>query len=158
MYQLLQWSVSIISWGFIYFVGFIVRSCLINEYYIHIYHLLYRLQQQFNRFIFKLEQQEYEKENIAWSFISFPDNQDVIDLIEKKHSGIFSILDEQCKLAKCTDSSYSRGWDFVKCSRHKNFAKSRCNWVLVMSCPWSSIIFHVLWLEGLDMPETDVIQ
>lgn len=64
------------------------------------------LQQQFNRHVFKLEQQEYERENIAWSFISFPDNQDVLDLIEKKHSGIFSILDEQCRLAKCTDHSF----------------------------------------------------
>ncbi len=71
-----------------------------------------------------MEQQEYEKENIAWSFISFPDNQDVIDLIEKKHSGIFSILDEQCKLAKCTDSSYSRAL-YEKCEEHTCFESSR---------------------------------
>lgn len=82
------------------------------------------LQQQFNRFIFKLEQQEYERENIAWSFISFPDNQDVLDLIEKKHSGIFSILDEQCKLAKCTDSSFSRAL-YEKCEDHTCFESSR---------------------------------
>jgi myosin-5 len=82
------------------------------------------LQQQFNRFIFKLEQQEYEKENIAWSFISFPDNQDVLDLIEKKHTGIFSILDEQCKLAKCTDSSFSHAM-YEKCSDHSCFGSTR---------------------------------
>ena len=87
-------------------------------------HRPHRLQQQFNKFIFKLEQQEYEKENIAWSFISFPDNQDVLDLIEKKHTGILSILDEQCKLAKCTDSSFSRAM-YEKCGDHSSFGSSR---------------------------------
>ena len=66
------------------------------------------LQQQFNRFVFKLEQQEYQREGIEWSFISFPDNQDVLDLIEKKHEGILSILDEQCRLARCTDATFAR--------------------------------------------------
>lgn len=42
-----------------------------------------KLQQQFNNFIFKLEQEEYEKEKINWSSIQFVDNQDVLDLIEK---------------------------------------------------------------------------
>lgn len=42
-----------------------------------------KLQQQFNNFIFKLEQEEYEKEKINWSSIKFVDNQDVLDLIEK---------------------------------------------------------------------------
>jgi len=82
------------------------------------------LQQQFNKFIFKLEQQEYERENIAWSFISFPDNQDVLDLIEKKHTGIFSILDEQCKLAKCTDQSFANV-TYEKCRDHPRFIADR---------------------------------
>ena len=75
------------------------------------------LQQQFNRFVFKLEQQEYEKEGIDWSFISFPDNQDVLDLIEKKRDGILSILDEQCRLARCTDKSFALAV-YDKCSSH----------------------------------------
>jgi len=34
-----------------------------------------KLQQQFNSHIFKLEQQEYVKENLDWSYINFNDNQ-----------------------------------------------------------------------------------
>lgn len=78
------------------------------------------LQQQFNKHVFKLEQEEYEKEGIEWSFISFPDNQDILDLIEKKHTGIFSILDEQCKLAKCTDQSFANV-TYGKCHDHPRF-------------------------------------
>ena len=33
--------------------------------------------------MFKMEQEEYEKEQINWSYIEFIDNQDVLDLIEK---------------------------------------------------------------------------
>lgn len=33
------------------------------------------LQQQFNQFVFKMEQKEYTKEGISWSFVEFPDNQ-----------------------------------------------------------------------------------
>lgn len=33
--------------------------------------------------VFKMEQEEYEKEQINWTYIEFVDNQDVIDLIEK---------------------------------------------------------------------------
>jgi myosin-5 len=66
------------------------------------------LQQQFNRFVFKLEQAEYEREGIQWSFISFPDNQNVLDLIDKKRNGLISILDEQSFLTQCTDQSFAQ--------------------------------------------------
>jgi len=82
------------------------------------------LQQQFNTFVFKLEQKEYERENIPWSFISFPDNQDILDLIEKKHTGIFSILNEQCKLARCTDQSFAIS-AYEKCENNPRFTADR---------------------------------
>jgi myosin V len=74
------------------------------------------LQQQFNRFVFKLEQEEYKNEGIDWSFISFPDNQDVLDLIEKRHDGILAILDEQCRLPRCTDASFASAV-YQKCKK-----------------------------------------
>ncbi|WMV42143.1 hypothetical protein MTR67_035528 [Solanum verrucosum] len=42
-----------------------------------------KLQQHFNEHVFKMEQEEYQKEAINWSYIEFIDNQDVLDLIEK---------------------------------------------------------------------------
>ena len=47
--------------------------------------------------VFKLEQEEYVKEQIEWSFIDFYDNQPCIDLIEGK-LGILDLLDEECKV------------------------------------------------------------
>lgn len=66
------------------------------------------LQQQFNKFVFKLEQAEYEREGIQWDFISFPDNQYVLDLIDKKRTGVLNILDEQSFLTQCTDQSFAQ--------------------------------------------------
>lgn len=46
-------------------------------------------------------QAEYEREAIDWSYIEFVDNQDVLDLIEKR-LGILDLLDEQCRFPKVT--------------------------------------------------------
>lgn len=46
-----------------------------------------------------MEQAEYEREAIDWSYITFVDNQDVLDLIERR-MGILDILDEQCKFPR----------------------------------------------------------
>jgi hypothetical protein len=58
-----------------------------------------KLQQHFNQHVFKMEQAEYEREQIDWSYIKFVDNQDVLDLIERR-LGIIDILDEQCKFPR----------------------------------------------------------
>ncbi|XP_078360518.1 unconventional myosin-Va-like [Oculina patagonica] len=64
-----------------------------------------KLQQQFTQHVFKLEQDEYVKEEIEWSFINFYDNQPCIDLIEAK-LGILDLLDEECKMPRGADSSW----------------------------------------------------
>ena len=43
-----------------------------------------KLQQHFNAHVFKQEQAEYVREGIDWSYIEFVDNQDVLDLVEKR--------------------------------------------------------------------------
>ncbi|KAI5443092.1 hypothetical protein KIW84_011938 [Lathyrus oleraceus] len=53
-----------------------------------------KLQQHFNQHVFKMEQEEYTKEEIDWSYIEFVDDQDVLDLIEKKPGGVIALLDE----------------------------------------------------------------
>lgn len=65
------------------------------------------LQQQFNKFIFKMEQAEYERENIEWAFISFPDNQDCLDTIQMKKFGILAMLDDECRLPKGSDRNFA---------------------------------------------------
>ncbi|XP_057962768.1 myosin-9 [Malania oleifera] len=67
-----------------------------------------KLQQHFNQHVFKMEQEEYTKEEIDWSYIEFVDNQDVLDLIEKKPGGIVALLDEACMFPKSTHETFSQ--------------------------------------------------
>ena len=64
-----------------------------------------KLQQQFCQHVFKLEQEEYMREQIKWSFIEFYDNQPCIELIEGK-LGILDLLDEECKMPKGSDVTW----------------------------------------------------
>lgn len=64
-----------------------------------------KLQQEFNQHVFKLEQEEYIKEQIEWSFIDFADNQPCIDVIENR-LGILSLLDEESRLPAGNDESW----------------------------------------------------
>ncbi|KRX16530.1 Unconventional myosin-Va [Trichinella nelsoni] len=63
------------------------------------------LQQQFYKHVFKLEQEEYVKENICWSFIDFRDNEACLLLFEAR-LGIFSLLDQECQLPRPSDNNF----------------------------------------------------
>ena len=64
-----------------------------------------KLQQEFNQHVFKLEQEEYVREEIDWTFIDFSDNQPCIDLIEAK-LGILALLDEESRLPMGSDEQF----------------------------------------------------
>ncbi|XP_058724156.1 myosin-7-like [Vicia villosa] len=66
-----------------------------------------KLQQHFNQHVFKMEQEEYTKEEIDWSYIEFVDNQDVLDLIEKKPGGVIALLDEACMFPRSTHETFA---------------------------------------------------
>ncbi|PNT72701.1 hypothetical protein BRADI_2g48076v3 [Brachypodium distachyon] len=76
-----------------------------------------KLQQHFN-------QEEYTREQINWSYIEFVDNQDVLDLIEKKPGGIIALLDEACMFPKSTHETLSQKL-YEKFKNHKRFAKPK---------------------------------
>lgn len=59
-----------------------------------------KLQKFFNDNILANEQDLYKKEGLNVPEIKFTDNQDIIDLIESKTNGIFTLLDEESKLPK----------------------------------------------------------
>ncbi|KAL3925748.1 MAG: hypothetical protein SGILL_000198 [Bacillariaceae sp.] len=91
------------------------------------------LQQQFNAFVLKNEQAEYEREGIEWSFIEFPENQDVIDLIDKRGSGILCILDDQCRAPGTSDRSFALDV-YNKSKNHVRFSANRKQTAALQFC------------------------
>ncbi|KAM0843588.1 hypothetical protein ACQ4PT_057616 [Festuca glaucescens] len=83
-----------------------------------------KLQQHFNQNVFKMEQEEYNREQIDWSYIEFVDNQDVLDLIERKPGGIIALLDEACMFPKCTHESFCQKL-YEKFKNNKRFSKPK---------------------------------
>ncbi|KAL6543932.1 Myosin-1 [Orobanche gracilis] len=90
-----------------------------------------RLQQHFNRHLFKLEQEEYVQDGIDWAKVDFEDNQDCLNLFEKfwialilhdspftfhqKPLGLQSLLDEESTFPNGTDLSFAN-----KLNQHLN--------------------------------------
>ncbi|XP_059524617.1 myosin-8 [Myotis daubentonii] len=84
-----------------------------------------KLQQFFNHHMFVLEQEEYKKEGIEWTFIDFGmDLAACIELIEKP-LGIFSILEEECMFPKATDASFKNKLYDQHLGKSANFQKPK---------------------------------
>uniref|UniRef100_A0AC35UA49 Myosin head n=1 Tax=Rhabditophanes sp. KR3021 TaxID=114890 RepID=A0AC35UA49_9BILA len=84
-----------------------------------------KLQQFFNHHMFILEQEEYQREGIAWEFIDFGlDLQNCIDLIEKP-LGLISILNEECLVPKASDITYVEKLKNQHLGKHSNFVTAK---------------------------------
>ncbi|KAI8905199.1 P-loop containing nucleoside triphosphate hydrolase protein [Gorgonomyces haynaldii] len=84
-----------------------------------------KLQQEFTRHVFKLEQEEYVAEQINWSFIDFNDNGPCIDMIENK-LGILDLLDEESRLPSGSDENLvTKLYNRFATPQHKFFDKPR---------------------------------
>ncbi|KRT81983.1 Myosin head, partial [Oryctes borbonicus] len=64
------------------------------------------LQLYFNKHVFKLEQQEYARERLEWTNLTWMDNTPVIHLLGKKPVGILHLLDDESNFPKASDSSF----------------------------------------------------
>ncbi|XP_065215430.1 myosin heavy chain, muscle isoform X24 [Planococcus citri] len=84
-----------------------------------------KLQQFFNHHMFVLEQEEYQREGIEWTFIDFGmDLQMCIDLIEKP-MGILSILEEESMFPKATDKTFEEKLMNNHLGKSPNFQKPK---------------------------------
>lgn len=69
-----------------------------------------KLQQQFNQQIFKLEQVEYTKEKIDWSYIEFHDNQVHSFIIRRK---LVIVLTKLIIIGMCGFDREEAYWNFI---------------------------------------------
>lgn len=67
-----------------------------------------RLQQYFNNHIFKLEQEEYMRENIDYRNVEFKDNNEIIQLIDNSKASIFAFLDSEALLGNGCDENFEK--------------------------------------------------
>ena len=74
-----------------------------------------KLQQHFNRNTFVLEEDTYKAEGIDFDHIEYIDNQDILNMIEKKPKGILVVLDDEVSVPKGSD----RGFYNKICKIHK---------------------------------------
>lgn len=81
-----------------------------------------RLQQYFNNHIFKMEQEEYKKENIDYTSVEFRDNKEIIELIDANKNSIFSYLDSEAFMVNGSDENFENNvYSYLK--DHPNLAE-----------------------------------
>ena len=66
-----------------------------------------QLQQFFVKHVFKLEQDEYARENIIWTHIQYNDNQRTLDVLANKSLNVLALIDEESHFPKVEHASYS---------------------------------------------------
>lgn len=64
------------------------------------------LQRFINTCVFKREQDLYRAEGIEWKSIDFPDNQDILELLAAKSTGVLRMLDEEVSVPAGSDANW----------------------------------------------------
>ena len=64
-----------------------------------------KLQSHFNDHIFRVEQATYKEEGLDMGQFSFSDNNRCVDLLERKLTGVFAMIDDESNLPKGSDDS-----------------------------------------------------
>uniref|UniRef100_A0A671SC94 Myosin IHa n=1 Tax=Sinocyclocheilus anshuiensis TaxID=1608454 RepID=A0A671SC94_9TELE len=77
-------------------IDFLLILCVLSFEQFCINYCNEKLQQLFIQLTLKAEQEEYEAEGIGWEPVQFFNNKIICDLVEEKHRGIISVLDEEC--------------------------------------------------------------
>ncbi|XP_077570341.1 unconventional myosin-Ih-like [Stigmatopora nigra] len=84
-----------------------------------------KLQQLFIQLTLKSEQEEYEAEDIEWEPVQFFNNKIICDLVEERHRGIISILDEEClRPGEATDLTFLERLE-EKMGNHPHFVSHK---------------------------------
>ncbi|KAH9605688.1 hypothetical protein KSS87_015845, partial [Heliosperma pusillum] len=100
-----------------------------------------KLQQHFNQHVFKMEQEEYTKEEINWSYIEFVDNQDILEMIEKKPGGIIALLDEACMFPRSTHETFSQKL-YQTFPKNKRFQKPKLSQTSFTICHYAGDVTY----------------
>ena len=66
-----------------------------------------RLHNFFLMRVFEVEIELYKMQNLQVPVLTYPDNSKVIELLEKSPTGIFPMLDAQCKMPKGSDKNFT---------------------------------------------------
>eukprot|EP01052_Picozoa_sp_SAG31_P042824 SAG31_NODE_6926_length_1847_cov_1.359268_1_plen_330_part_00 len=64
-----------------------------------------KLQQQFCYYVFKLEQDEYEREGVQWKRVDFKDNGPILEVLEGPVA-MLSLLEEEARIQRGTDGNF----------------------------------------------------
>ncbi|XP_051256359.1 unconventional myosin-XIX [Dicentrarchus labrax] len=67
-----------------------------------------KLQQHFVAHYLRAQQEEYVSEGLQWSFVKYQDNQSCLDLIEGSPVSVFSLLNEESRLNRVSDTKTFR--------------------------------------------------
>ncbi|KAF4527003.1 hypothetical protein B566_EDAN001550 [Ephemera danica] len=80
-----------------------------------------KLQQLFIELTLKSEQEEYFREGIEWVPVEYFDNKVICNLIEEKHKGIVSFLDEECLRPGATSDQGFLNKMNINLKQHKHY-------------------------------------